>query len=204
MGVTAKEYVGMLKELLPPGPAWPRGDSTSLYALMFEVWGAELARVDSRARALVTEADPRVAIETFPDWLDEWGLPDECILAWSEANDSTLRNLLLWKIKTVGSLNWKYFVDLAGFFGYIVTIDEFFKHTVRSRVSDVLASERWPHTWRVNVLSAQGAAMTYHDVKGDAKEPLAWWGDLLIECLIKRYTPAHTTLYIAYNATKEV
>lgn len=203
MGVTAKEYVGMLKELLPPGPAWPRGDSASLYALMFEVWGAELARVDARARALVTEADPRVAIETFPDWLDEWGLPDECILAWSEANDSTLRNLLLWKIKTVGSLNWKYFVDLAGFFGYIVTIDEFFKHTVRSRVTDVLASERWPHTWRVNVLSAQGAAMTYHEVRGDAKEPLAWWGDLLIECLIKRYTPAHTTLYIAHNATKE-
>ena len=49
MGVTAKEYVGMLKELLPPGPAWPRGDSASLYALMFEVWGAELARVDARA-----------------------------------------------------------------------------------------------------------------------------------------------------------
>ena len=72
MGVTAKEYVGMLKELLPPGPAWPRGDSASLYALMFEVWGAELARVDARARALVTEADPRVAIETFPEWLDEW------------------------------------------------------------------------------------------------------------------------------------
>lgn len=25
MAVTAHEYVGMLKELLPPGPAWPRG-----------------------------------------------------------------------------------------------------------------------------------------------------------------------------------
>lgn len=30
MAVTANEYVGMLKELLPPGPVWPRGDSTSL------------------------------------------------------------------------------------------------------------------------------------------------------------------------------
>ena len=65
MAVTAHEYVGMLKELLPPGPAWPRGDSTSLYAMMFEVWGTELARIDSRANALIKEADPRFAIETF-------------------------------------------------------------------------------------------------------------------------------------------
>ena len=72
MAVTAHEYVGMLKELLPPGPAWPRGDSTSLYAMMFEVWGTELARIDSRANALIKEADPRFAIETFPDWLAEW------------------------------------------------------------------------------------------------------------------------------------
>lgn len=203
MAVTAQEYVGMLKELLPPGPAWPRGDSASLYALMFEVWGAELARADSRACALITENDPRTAIETFDDWLTEWGLPDDCIRAWSEVNDSTLRRLLIWKIQTIGSQNWKYFVDLAGMFGYIITVDEFNKHTVRSRVTDVLASEMWPHTWRVNVLSARGSSMTFHEVTGEAKEPLAWWGDSLIECLIKRYAPAHTTLYFGYIATKE-
>ena len=202
MAVSASEYVGMLKELLPHGVAWPRGDSTSLYALMFEVWGAELARVDARTRALITEDDPRFAIETFQEWLDEWGLPDDCIRAWSDANDSTLRKLLLWKIQTVGSQNWQFFVDLAGMFGYVITIDEFNRHSVRSRTSDVLSEEMWPHTWRVNVLAAQGSAMTYHEVTGDAKEPLAWWGDSLIECLIKRYAPAHCTLIFAYHDYK--
>ena len=202
MAVSASEYVGMLKELLPQGVAWPRGDSTSLYALMFEVWGAELARVDARARALITEDDPRFAIETFQEWLDEWGLPDDCIRAWSDANDSTLRKLLLWKIQTVGSQNWQFFVDLASMFGYVITIDEFNRHSVRSRTSDVLSEEMWPHTWRVNVLAAQGSAMTYHEVTGDAKEPLAWWGDSLIECLIKRYAPAHCTLIFAYHDYK--
>lgn len=202
MAVSASEYVGMLKELLPHGVAWPRGDSTSLYALMFEVWGAELARVDARARALITEDDPRFAIETFQEWLDEWGLPDDCIRAWSDANDSTLRKLLLWKIQTVGSQNWQFFVDLAAMFGYVITIDEFNRHSVRSRTSDVLSEEVWPHTWRVNVLAAQGSAMTYHEVTGDAKEPLAWWGDSLIECLIKRYAPAHCTLIFAYHDYK--
>ena len=202
MAVSASEYVGMLKELLPHGVAWPRGDSTSLYALMFEVWGAELARVDARARAFITEDDPRFAIETFQEWLDEWGLPDDCIRAWSDANDSTLRKLLLWKIQTVGSQNWQFFVDLAAMFGYVITIDEFNRHSVRSRTSDVLSEEMWPHTWRVNVLAAQGSAMTYHEVTGDAKEPLAWWGDSLIECLIKRYAPAHCTLIFAYHDYK--
>ncbi len=202
MAVSASEYVGMLKELLPHGPAWPRGDSTSLYALMFEVWGAELARVDARARALITEDDPRFAIETFQEWLDEWGLPDDCIKTWSNANDSTLRKLLLWKIQTVGSQNWQFFVDLAAMFGYVITVDEFNRHSVRSRTSDVLSEEMWPHTWRVNVLAAQGSAMTYHEVTGDAKEPLAWWGDSLIECLIKRYAPAHCTLIFAYHDYK--
>lgn len=202
MAVSASEYVGMLKELLPHGVAWPRGDSTSLYALMFEVWGAELARVDARARALITEDDPRFAIETFQEWLDEWGLPDDCIRAWSDANDPTLRKLLLWKIQTVGSQNWQFFVDLATMFGYVITIDEFNRHSVRSRTSDVLSEETWPHTWRVNVLAAQGSAMTYHEVTGDAKEPLAWWGDSLIECLIKRYAPAHCTLIFAYHDYK--
>jgi uncharacterized protein YmfQ (DUF2313 family) len=202
MAVSASEYVGMLKELLPHGVAWPRGDSTSLYALMFEVWGAELARVDARARVLITEDDPRFAIETFQEWLDEWGLPDDCIRAWSDANDSTLRKLLLWKIQTVGSQNWQFFVDLAAMFGYVITIDEFNRHSVRSRTSDVLSEEMWPHTWRVNVLAAQGSAMTYHQVTGDAKEPLAWWGDSLIECLIRRYAPAHCTLIFAYHDYK--
>jgi uncharacterized protein YmfQ (DUF2313 family) len=40
--------------------------------------------------------------------------------------------------------------------------------------------------------------MTYHNVMGGAEEALAWWGDNLIECLIKRYAPAHTTLYFGY------
>lgn len=71
MAVTAHEYVGMLKELLPPGPAWPRGDSTSLYAMMFEVWGTELARIDSRANALIKEADPRLPSRHFRiGWLN--------------------------------------------------------------------------------------------------------------------------------------
>ena len=195
---TAQEYVNQLKALLPPGPAFPRGDSTSLFAMMLEVWGAELARVDGRACQVIEEADPRQAIETFQEWLDQWGLPDECIKLWSQNSNSMLRALLLWKIKDTGSPNLAFFRDLAAMFGYTITIDEFFRHSVRSRSSEVLASERWPNTWRVNVCSGLGAKVTYHQVTGGAEEALAWWGDAIIECLIKRYAPAHTKIYFGY------
>ena len=64
---TQEEYARMVKQLLPPGPAGERGDATSMIAMMIEVWAEELARVDSRVRTLVREADPRFAVETFKD-----------------------------------------------------------------------------------------------------------------------------------------
>ena len=61
MAVTANEYVGMLKELLPPGPVWPRGDSTSLYAMMFEVWAIELAQQHIKAPFDLENDDGRLS-----------------------------------------------------------------------------------------------------------------------------------------------
>ena len=203
MAVTTQaEYERLLKQLLPPGPAWPRGDAASLLAMMIEVWAVELSRVDSRARSLVKESDPRFAVETFDEWLEDWGLPDACTLAWADVNTSILRTLLLWKIQTIGRQDRQYFVDLAAMFGYQIVIDEFRQHTVMSSSMDALCSEPWPYTWRVNVLeSAAGAVMTYHKVSGPVSEALAWWGDRLIECLIKKYAPAHTNVYFGYYDT---
>lgn len=198
MAVTAQEYVAHLKALLPPGPAWPRGDAASMYAMLIEVWANEFTRIDARAHALINEADPRFCAETFDEWLTQWGLPDECVLLWSNANQSTLRTLLVHKVTSVGGQTVQYFCDLAAMFGYLIEIDEFRGYTVMADTLDVLAEELWPSTWEVNVLKSAGTKMTYHQVTGDVSEPLAWWGDALIECLIRRYAPAHTNVSFAY------
>lgn len=198
MAITAQEYVAGLKALLPPGPAWPRGDSTSLLALLIETWAQEFARVDARAHALITEADPRFCQETFQEWLTQWGLPDECIKLWSTINNTTLRNLLVYKVTSLGGQTPQFFIDLAAMFGYQIEIDEFRGYTVMADTLDVLADELWPSTWEVNVLQSAGTKMSYHEVTGGVEEPLAWWGDALIECLIRRYAPAHTQVGFAY------
>lgn len=198
MAVSAQEYVAQLKKLLPPGPAFPRGDSETMLAMLLEVFAQELARADARIGALIEEADPRFCLETFLEWLEEWGLPDECASQWQNLTNDTLRELLLWKITGNGSPTIGFFVDLAAMFGYDICIDEFRRFRVTSHVTDVLADERWPHTWRVNVLNSSGSAVKWHKVTGGAEEPLAWWGDNLIECLIRKYAPAHTTVLFGY------
>nr|DAJ51233.1 MAG TPA: Protein of unknown function (DUF2612) [Caudoviricetes sp.] len=195
---TQEEYARLIKQLLPPGPAWDRGDSTSLLAMMIEVWAKEFARDDGRIRALLREADPRKAVETFDAWLYDWGLPDDCIKAWSSANPATLRTLLLYKIKTVGRQDAAYFIEHAEMFGYRIVVDEFRPHSVQSSTMDACCAEAWRHTWRVDVMTGAGSVMGFHDTLGGVDDALAWWGDRLIECLIRRFMPAHTDLYFGY------
>ena len=113
-------------------------------------------------------------------------------------NNTTLRKLLIQKVTSIGGQTPQFFIDLASMFGYTIEIDEFRGYTVMADTLDVLAEELWPSTWEVNVLQSAGEKMTYHEVTGGVEEPLAWWGDALIECLIRRYAPAHTQVSFAY------
>ena len=199
--VSSAEYLQMLKRLLPPGIAFPRQDVTSVWALLLECWAIELSRIDSRLDALVREDDPRISLECFTKWLEEWGEPDLCAGLVTGLNDTILRQLLLFKITTVGGQSRQFFADLAARFGYRIQIDELQRYTVQSQVMDALWSEPKPFWWRVNILSgtsAEGSTVSAHTVIGGVNEALAWWGDQLIECLIERYKPAHSEVIYGY------
>ena len=199
--VSYQEYEEMLRQLLPPGPAFPRGDYESMMAMLLEVFALELSRIDSRVDALVREDDPRVSVECFREWLEEWGLPDVCSNLLSNLTDSVLRQLLLFRITVPGGQSKKFFVELAARFGYEIQIDELRPYTVQSEVMDAMWSTAAAYTWRVNVLSgaaAENTTASMHTVIGGADEPLAWWGDMLLECLIERYKPAQTEVVYGY------
>ena len=196
-----QEYEEMLRQLLPPGPAFPRGDYESMMAMLLEVFALELSRIDSRVDALVREDDPRVSVECFREWLEEWGLPDVCSNLLGNLTDSVLRQLLLFRITVPGGQSKKFFVELAARFGYEIQIDELRPYTVQSEVMDAMWSTAAAYTWRVNVLSgaaAENTTASMHTVIGGADEPLAWWGDMLLECLIERYKPAQTEVVYGY------
>lgn len=203
MAVSSTEYLNHLKALLPSGPAWPIDDQFSMLALLMETWAWEFSRVDARIEALITESDPRFCTETFQQWLTQWGIPDECLEAWGGLledglTETTLRQALVQKVTAIGSQTIDFFIELAKNYGYYITIDELSPFSVMSKVTDVLAGEQWRFIWRVNIFNEGVSVTQLYDVMGSVDEALAWWGDSIIECLIKKYAPAHTQVLFGY------
>lgn len=204
MAVTQGEYSAQIRALLPPGLAWEREDVASVMGLMLECWAMEFARIDARVEALLTEADPRLCVETFQDWLDQWGVPDECLALWGEllANKLTpqmLRQALVRKVTTVGGQSIAFFIELAKSYGYDIRIDEYRPWRTVSTLMDLLIDD--PHVYHrmlVQIHTGQNGKIYYFDTLSSVDDPLSWWGDKIVECLLRRYAPAHVVLQIGY------
>lgn len=196
MGLTATDYLRQLQALLPPGPAWPKDDAATLTHLLSAL-AAELARVDGRALTLVEEADPRTVAELFTDWERVAGLPDACAQAFG--GDQTMaqrRAALVGRLTTLGGQSPAYFIGLAAALGYAITITEFRVHTVNDDVEYPLIDESWTFAWQVN---AALSTLTEITVESTVEDPLAAWGNSLLECVINRLKPAHATVLFSYT-----
>lgn len=192
MGMTADQYLGQLQALLPLGAAWPREQVATLTRLL-QAWADELTRVDGRALQLVDEADPRTTAELLADWERVAGLPDSCV--GGEQTTAQRRDALVSKLTTVGGQSAAYFIALAASLGYTVTITEHRPFTVRSKVNDPLYDTEWRFVFTVN---APLDTVHRFTVRSAVSDPLAWWGNDVLECVINRLKPAHTLALFAY------
>lgn len=196
MALTAKAYLAQLQGLLPPGPAWPRDDASTLTLLLASL-ADELARVDGRAEQLLSEADPRTTAELFGDWERVAGLPDACAEAFGGSQTLAQRRAaLVGRLTTVGGQTAAYYVGLAAALGYAISITEFSVHTVLSDVDAALYDHAWRFAWQVNAALNAVTELTVIDTVAD---PLAAWGSALLECVIRRVAPAHTTVLFSYT-----
>jgi uncharacterized protein YmfQ (DUF2313 family) len=226
------DYVTLIKELLPPGPAWPRDDTTSAYAIAIDEIAAVCADIDKQSRLLIEESDPLTAAQSFEDWETDWGLPDECVTAFSETEQTMAqrRALLLLKTRFVHGQSAAFFESLAAFFGHIAKVEELRdEHDpsldfVWQMVFTDDAIEDWGllqspgaeeetedwgllsdvtvpivADWDMGLIRLiSNAAYDQATAMMQVTDPLATWGDALIECVIRRYAPAHTTVRFAY------
>lgn len=191
MGLTAatqQDYEGQLLALRPPGPAWPTEDDHLAAA------AEECARVHNRAAALVAEADPRTTTELLSDWERVAGLPDAC--TGPLATLAERRAALVARLTSIGGQSRAYFIALAASLGYTITITEYRPYQVNDHVNDPLNSELWNFVWQVN---AALDTVRRFNVKSGVNEPLATWGNALLECVIRRLAPAHTKVLFAYS-----
>jgi uncharacterized protein YmfQ (DUF2313 family) len=192
----ADSYHAQLLALLPPGPAWPR-EPDSVLGKLLRAWADEFARVEARVEQLLSEYDPRTAVDLLDEWEAALGLPDPC----TQANTNTsARQLNIWrKLAFVGGQTPAFFVALAASLGFEIEIHEFdpdvddYDPTLASAV----AAGRWRYVWRVHVLNAgdftvfrAGDPVDGRLVEGDAAFDL--------ECIFAAARPAHTHVIFSY------
>jgi len=196
MGLTSTDYLRQLQALLPPGPAWPTDDA-ALLSRQLGALAVELARVDGRALQVLEEADPRSVGELFADVERVAGLPDACAEAFGgEQAMAQRRAALIGRLTTLGGQSPAYFIGLAAALGYAITITEFHAHTVNDDVECSLYDVHWNFAWQVN---AALNTVTDITVESTVEDPIATWGNALLECVINRLKPAHTSVLFSYT-----
>jgi uncharacterized protein YmfQ (DUF2313 family) len=193
MALTTDDYLQQLQALLPQGPAWSR-EADAVMTKLLTAFAEEFSRVDYRIDALVNEADPRTTNELLADWERVAGLPDLC--TGIPETIALRRELLVARLANVGGQSKEFYIALAAKIGYAITITEFKRWRVTSRVNELLNDANWAYAWRVN--AAQDTVRKF-TVAGRVNEPLATWGNTALECAITRLKPAHTLVQFAYT-----
>lgn len=191
------DYLAQLQALLPPGTAWPT-DPDAVLTLLLTALALEMARAHNRAADLVDEADPRTTYELLGEWETMLGLPDPCL----QGLDQTVaqrRFAVVTKLLAQGGQSPGYFIALAERLGYEpCTVTEFAPFTAGgSACGDPCCGEEWRYAWRLNAPATQ--VIPFRAGQSVGGEPLNAWGDELLECVMRRLKPGHTTLHIGYG-----
>lgn len=195
MAMTGQQYAEQLDALLPQGLAWPRESDVRMRALT-RALAEEFARVDVRGDDLLREALPNTTVEMLGDWERAAGLPDSCVPSGQTLQER--HNALLSRLAGTGGQSREFFIGLAAYLGFAITITEFrpFRAGV-SAAGDALTNGDWQHTWRINAPAV--TIISFRAGVSAAGEPLRKWGNELLECVFNRVKPAHTVLLFGYG-----
>lgn len=184
-------HADLLRRLLPPVSIDPQA---GVMGAELDAEGGALDGAQSAAAALLRESDPRSASSMFTDWERVAGLPDGCVDI-GEQTTAQRRAALVARLTQRGGQTPAYFVGLAAALGYTITITEFGPHTVNDDVNAAIRGAEWRYVWQVNAPEQTVSVMTVNDTVAD---PLASWGNTIIECVVQRLKPAHTQVLFAY------
>lgn len=194
---TAEQYRSQLKALLPVGPAWDLEKVPEL-ALLLKGLSIELARVDARAVALTAEMDPALVNELVPDWEAVMGLPDDCLGDSPSFADRQLS--VQQRLTAVGSQTPAYFIAIAKGEGYP---DATLNQHRAPRFGRLRFGSAHFGTWRVQFMWTLN---TGGRQRIGRRFGVSYWGERFgvnpgsaLECLIRRYAPAHTVVHINYS-----
>jgi uncharacterized protein YmfQ (DUF2313 family) len=189
-------HADLLKRLLPPESI---DTNAARISAELEAEGAVLDQALQSAFALALEMEPESTSALLPDWERNYGLPDECLEGEAQSKDQR-RAALLAKITGIGGQSRPYFISLAAALGYAdAEVTEFRPATCNDHCNSPVCGEEWRIVWRLDLL--QDSALFIANCNSACDDPLQAWGNRQLECMIRRYKPADTTLLFAYGVS---
>jgi uncharacterized protein YmfQ (DUF2313 family) len=190
---TDADFLAGFQRLLPTGPIWPR-DGESVQAQTLQALVKGYTRNAASAVALLNDAFPVAPVMMLPEWQDTLGLPDPC--AGPAPTLEVAQQQVAARFVASGGQSIAYYVSVAAALGYAITITQFTPYTVGLPVGLPLVGAAWAFAWQVN---APTFSIHYFEVGRDTVgEPLATWGNTVLQCELQRLAPAHTTLLFSY------
>lgn len=212
-----EEYAHALAALLPTGIAWSRWPESTIMKVVYGLAGI-MGWADGRAADLLEiESDPRSTTEMLDSWERAWGLPDPCYQGPFSVEER--RRLLVLKYTLLGGQSREFFYGVATFLGYQISIQEYRPFMVgvdrcgdnRTVLADGPLSD-WPcqigsptmrFAWTVHLQEPK--LVWFRACSGQAGiDPhlrIAKAQDL--ECLIRRWRPAHTEALFDYSGISD-
>lgn len=190
-----ERYVEMLKCLSPKGKMWEYVGESKMTALLRGI-ASEMVRIEDKAMRLLKERDPRAATELLPDWEELVGLPDDCQAIAQSIGQR--RADVHRKFTARGGQSAAYYRELAAAFGYEVSIKNYRPFRAgRSRAGDQVWGPNAYGCWEV--FSNDVVPVFFRVGQSSAGDPLRSYRNEILECVIRRASPAHTHVTFAYG-----
>lgn len=192
--VTPEDYAKSLRRLLPPGPAM-QFDGSEVIGDVLLAFADVYNQVHNRSCDLLMEMVPVTTSEMLVDWERVAGLPDDC--APSEQTVEARRAALIARLGLQGGQSKSFYIALAESIGFEITITEFDPFVAGSSAGDSLTNDPWAFYWKVSALSQ--TVYVFRAGSGAAGEPLRDWGNDTLECVLRKWKPAHTEIIFDYG-----
>ena len=180
---------------LSPGWVWPRA-LTSDFQRLLACFAAPVARLEEALDAIGQQIDPRQANELLADFERVLG-PDPCGLDDPAAPTLQRRATAHRRWTARGGASAQYFIDLAALYGVTITITTCEPLCAGDECGSELVTSPEEFVWVVGLPLSW--SWDFEAGGHEAGDPL---GDVQlspVECLIRRYAPAHTLPVFSYT-----
>jgi uncharacterized protein YmfQ (DUF2313 family) len=149
----------------------------------------------ARSNYLLVDAFPGTTYELLPEWELTLGLPDPC--AGEAPSVQVRRQQVAARLSSAGGQSAAYYIGFAQRLGYGITVTNYAPFRCgQSTAGQQLGNQDWFFTWSINAVL--NTVVRFAAGQSAAGDPLASWGNQVLECEMSAAAPAHTILQFHY------